>query len=103
MKLIEHLEDQIEEEIEGAEGYAKCALAKREEYPDLADTYYALAGDELDHVKMLHNHIVKIIRDYRDTNGEPPVSMQAVYDYLHKKQIDRVTSIQTMLSSYRAR
>lgn len=103
MKLIEKLENQIEEEIEGAEGYAKCALANKEEYPDLADTYYTLAGDELDHVKTLHNHIAKLIRDYKDAHGEPPASMKAVYDYLHQKQIDKVNSIQIMLNQYRAR
>lgn len=103
MKLIEKLEHQIDEEVEGAEGYAKCALAEKEEHPDLAEMYYELASDELGHVKVLHNQIVKLIRDYRAEHGEPPASMLAVYDYLHQKQIDKVTNVQTMLNTYRAR
>lgn len=103
MRMIEHLEDQITEEIEGAEDYAKCALAKREEYPDLAKVYYDLANDELEHVKMLHSYIVKFIRDYRDKKGEPPADMLAVYEYLHKKQIEQVNGIQLMLDTFRDR
>lgn len=101
MKLIEHIEDQISEEIDGATEYAKCALSKYEEYPDLAKAYYDLANDELEHVKILHSHVVKLINSCKSTKGEPPADMMAVYEYLHDKQIEKINKIQLMLNTYR--
>jgi hypothetical protein len=39
-------------------------------------------------MEILHNDVVKIIKEYREKNGEPPASMLAVYEYLHNKHID---------------
>ena len=44
MKIIETLSNQIEEELEDAEKYIRCALEKKEQDPALADTYYRLAN-----------------------------------------------------------
>ena len=89
MKLIEQLSDYISEEISDARKYAKLARQYREERPALAKCFYDLSMQEMDHMAALHRQVVEIINEYRRNTGEPPADMLAVYDYLHKKQMDR--------------
>lgn len=101
MKIIEHLSDLINEEIDGACNYAKLALKYKEERPQLAQTFYNLTVDEMKHIDMLHDEVVKIINDHKTTGAEVPVEMQAVYDYVHAKQIDRVHNIKVYMDQYK--
>ena len=101
MKLIEKLSDMIEEELEGACDYGKAAVKYKDEYPMLAKTFYDIATQELQHVTLLHEQVVKIIEDYRKAKGDPPASMQAVYDYLHDKQIEQANKAKSYLAMYR--
>lgn len=54
MKLIEKLSAMVDEEIEDAMKYAKCALEYKDECPALAKTFYELSGEEMHHMTMLH-------------------------------------------------
>lgn len=101
MKLIQKLSEMIEDEIDGAEEYAEEALKHREDDPALAQTFYDIAGVELQHVTMLHEQVKRIIEKHRREHGEPPAPMQAVYDYLHKKQIEKVAKVRHYLASFR--
>ena len=101
MKLIKWLSEEIEDELEGAECYAKKALDLREEYPDLANTLYTLSLEEMRHVGMLHDEVVRLINDFRKEHGDPPESMQAVYDYLHEKQIEEAQEVKTYQTMFR--
>ena len=103
MKLIKKISEMIEDELEGAECYAKKALEYKEERPELAKTFYTLANDEMEHMNILHEEVVKLIEEYRDKHGEPPEAMQAVYDYMHEKQIDEAREIKAMLAMYKER
>ena len=55
------------------------------------------------HVNMdlLHGEVVRQIDRYRKAKGEPPTSMQAIYDYLHEKQIDEAKGVKEYQSMYR--
>lgn len=101
MKIIENLSDMIAEELDGAENYIKCALKHKTDNRSLADVFYAISLEEMRHMNMLHGEVAKIIEQYRKTNGEPPASMLAVYNYLHEKQIDKAAEIKAMQAMYK--
>lgn len=101
MKIIREISDMIEDEIEGACEYAKKALEWREEYPDVAATLHTLSQEELKHITRLHGLVVDLIQRYREKQGEPPVEMTAVYEYLHRKHIDKVAEIKRYQEMYK--
>ena len=101
MQIIKHLTDLITEELEGACGYAKCAVKYKDDNTALAKLYYDLSIEEMQHVDRLHNQVVTEIRNYRNTHGEPPVEMQAVYDYVHDHHIEKAAKIKAMQMQYR--
>lgn len=101
MKIIKVLTDKIKEEIGDARSYAKMALEYKEEWPELSRTLYNLSTQELEHMNLLHNEVTAIIKKYRETQGEPPVEMMAVYDYLHKEQIESVAEVKVLQNMYK--
>ena len=101
MKIIQKLSDQIDEELEDANKYIKCAMKVKEEQPDLAKLYYTLSLEETKHATMLHDEVKKIIAAYRVKNGEPPKEMMFIYNYLHEKQIDRASKIKAKQDSFK--
>ena len=78
MLIIKKLSKMIKEEICDAEKYANCALKYKDEDKALADAFYNLASDELKHMNILHEQVVRIIGEYRNKNGSPPEAMQAL-------------------------
>ena len=101
MKIIKIINECIEDEMEGAEHYAKMALEYKEDYPSLARVCHEASLQELQHMDNLHGEVVKLINEYRRTEGEPPEAMMAIYNWEHEKQIDRVARIKAMQSMYK--
>ena len=101
MKIIKKLSEMIQEEIADAKRYARCALNHKDDYPALADTFYRLSGEEMNHMNLLHEQVVDIIDRYRKEHGDPPEAMQAVYDYLHEKQIEEAAEVKTLRAMYK--
>ena len=101
MKIISILSDKIAEEISDSKSYAELAIKYKEERPELARNFYNLSLQEMEHMNVLHNAVTDIIKQYRDTNGEPPADMLAVYDYLHKKQIENTKEVKMLQAMYK--
>ena len=101
MTIIKKVCKMIDEELEVACNYAKCALKYKEEHPSLAKAFYEISGDEMEHVSTLHSEIVKLIEAYRRENGDPPENMMAIYDYLHEQQIEKANKVRMYQDQYK--
>lgn len=101
MKIIKALSEHISEEIEDAEAYVKAALKHKEDHPDLARLLYELSVDEMHHMELLHEEVVKLIAEHRKTKGEPPAAMLAVYEYLHEKNIEEAAEVKVFQAHFR--
>lgn len=99
MQLIANLSDMIEEELEDAEKYIKCAMKHKDDHPALAVTFAKISAEEMGHVALLHDQVVAIIAEYRKEHGDPPERMQyigqhgndaqaAFYSYAKENGID---------------
>ena len=101
MKLIRDLEEYIEDVIQDFKKYAKMATEVKNDYPTLAQVLFNISAQEDGHQAAIHNEVVKIIEEHRRNHGEPPAAMMAVYDYLHKKSIDKLAEARMYQEVYK--
>lgn len=101
MKKIKRLVENIGDEIEDAEKYAVEAMRTKAEDPELSKIYAELARQELGHADTLHNQAVRIIKAYKATGAETPLSMQIIWDWEHEKIVDKTTRIKQMLEMFK--
>lgn len=97
MKKIKCLVENIGEEVEDAEKYAKEAMRMKTEDLELSKVYAELARQELGHADTLHNQAVRIIKAHKATGAETPASMQAIWEWEHEKIMDKTARIKLML------
>lgn len=100
MEIIKQLVTKIDDELEDAEKYIKCAYKVKETYPALAEVYYKLSLEEMKHMTMLHDEVVRIINDYKKTN-EVPIGMQTLYDYVHDREIKWASKIKAKQDNFK--
>ena len=101
MQIIKTLSEKIKEELHDAKSYANMALEYKDEYPELSRTLYNISTQEMEHMNLLHNEVAAIIKKYRETKGDPPADMLAVYNYLHKEQIEKAAEVKTLQNMYK--
>lgn len=92
MEIIKELAEHINEEIGDMKCYAMMACEYKDRYPELAETLYQLSTQEENHAKILHERAESIISEYRKSNSSVPADMLAVYEYLHKCQLEKKES-----------
>ena len=101
MKIIEYLSEKIEDEIDDSVDYAKHAILEKDLHPWLAELLYDLSLEETKHRGLLHDAVVRLIKEYRDRVGEPPDDMMARYVYLHNVHIDDAKEAKLLQTMYK--
>ena len=100
MQIIKSIVSKIDDELEDADKYIRCAYKVKDTYPTLAETYYKLSLEEMKHMTMLHDQVVAIINDYKK-NNEVPAGMQVLYDYVHEREIKWASKIKAKQDSFK--
>ena len=75
MSIIKCIAEKIEEELEDAKAYIELAMKWKSEYPETAELFNDLSGEEMGHVDILHRAVTGLIDQYRAKHGEPPKDM----------------------------
>lgn len=101
MQIIRDLEELIEDEVHDVKKYAKMAAELKTKHPGLAQVLYTISTQEETHQAALHTEVVKIIEEYKRTKGEPPAAMIAVYDFMHKRHIDKMADARRYQDLYK--
>ena len=100
MKIIKVMTEKIKEELKDAEAYIDLATEWKKEQPATAELFAELSAEEMGHVDKLHKGITELIMAYRETTGEPPAGMMAVYEYLHEQQIENAMWVKVKQKMY---
>ena len=101
MKIIVKMIEQINEELEDAEKYIKCAMNYKDEHPHLANIYYELSVAEIGHFEKLHSAVSTLINEEKNKGNEPTSEMMIIYKYDHGKYIKEATEIRIMQEMFR--
>ncbi len=100
MEVIKSIVKKIDDELEDAEKYIKCAFKEKNEHPQLAEVYYRLSLEEMNHMTMLHDQVVRIITEYKQSH-EVPAGMQTLYDYVHEREIKWAAKIKARQDAFK--
>ncbi len=101
MKELKMLMEHVEDELKDARTYAALAVEYKTTDPELAELFYKLSGEEMNHMNALHKAVVTKIDDHRRKKGEPPEAMMAVYEYLHKRDIEKAEEVGVLQAMYK--
>ena len=101
MNVMTLLMERIDDELQDACDYAKLALEYRDMEPELAVLFARLSEEEMTHMNLLHGAAVEQIERIRRQGGTVPEAMAAVYEYLHKRQIDKAEGVKRYQSMFR--
>lgn len=97
MKELKMIAEQIRDELDVAEEYAKEAAKLKETRSTDSASYAEMSRQELGHADTLHKMAVRMIDKVREGGATVPEAMQAVWDWEHERMLDRVSRIKTLL------
>lgn len=101
MKEIQLLEELLDDEMSDSNKYVDLALEYKESDQEMAKLFYDLSLAEDGHRNNIHSMITKKIEKYRREHGEPPAAMMAVYEFLHKKEMNKAAHLKSKQDMWR--
>lgn len=101
MKIIKEITEHIEEEMEGICEYIKFASKVKSEHQYLYDTIASIIPQEVKHVEMLHESVVREINKMRERlkmeGKEIPEFMLEMWNDEHEDYIEKMSKIKFKL------
>lgn len=77
----------ITDEIEDIKKYAEFACELKTDYPDIAESIFAISQQEEKHMEMLEDLTTKIMTKYTEKHGEIPKEVMVLSEYMKKCQL----------------
>lgn len=101
MRIIKHLAEQIDHEVDCVIEYAKDALEYKQSYPQLADLYYKMANSQCDFVTQLHDQILRIVDNTKREKKEVPAFMLEKWEKKHVCLMKKMAEAKSYISLYK--
>lgn len=101
--MIKGISKNILCELEVAENYMDYVFEWKDVDKKLADVYYEIANDELDHIDDLHEQVVKIIGESKkdsDIEKDTLDIMTHIWDFQHGIIMERITKLKIKMKLY---
>lgn len=96
MEHLSYLAEELEEELDGAENYAKMACKHRESHPNFAKHLHEMAMDEMRHGM----YISDAAHDYIKEHPDHPEYKQ-VWDFVSRHADKQIARVNEMLAKFR--
>jgi DNA polymerase/3'-5' exonuclease PolX len=100
MKILAELIEKAEDTLEEVEFYGRQAQHLKVTDKSVADLYNKLATTHIEIYGNIHREIVNLIEEHKRTGHQPPPEMLAIWNYEHKKLIERFTKAKNIVNEY---
>lgn len=96
MEYITHLAEQMDEELDGAEEYAREACKHKSDHPAYAKHLHDMSMDELRHAQYINDEAQRYIKESTDSP-----EFRHVWDFIKNHADKRISRINDMLVQFR--
>lgn len=101
MREIKNLARHLSDEVDGVLEYSKEALALKTAHPSLAEMYRKLAEVEMGHVKMMHDSVLTLVENAKNSGAPYPAAMEEKWDAKHKRLMAKMAKARSYMDLYR--
>lgn len=101
MKILKDLIEKANDTMDEVEWYAEKAHHLRVEHKALADTYIKVAEMHVDIYKMLHDKMVMLINEQKQSGVRVPPEMQVIWDYEHERLTKEFSEAKYLIEEYK--
>lgn len=89
MKAIQTVIDHMHDTLEEAKEYYADYIMYKDHFPKVANTAIEMAQTHMNLYMKWHDVVVSLINDYKMKQGEIPAAMKELYDFEHKKLMEK--------------
>lgn len=101
MHMVKRLSEMAVDETFGALKYAKMAVRKKADYPEVAEMLYKMSAEELTHATVLHNLATSELERCRQEHPDEAIAAGALYDYLYEMQAEKTAEVKSYQTMYK--
>lgn len=100
MDELEFILDKLGEELDDACEYAKKAIFWKDKEKDVANLFYKLGEQELEHYAALNGHFMEAAEKMRSSYPDYAHKAIIVYDWAQKKNMEKMERVKVLLNQY---